>query len=78
MNIRRLKLQSSMPQIHHTMNIIRLETVELLTTDTPHQTMQQHLIPKKNTNVKRNPELSLLKNYKKRSAQNWKLFATGS
>ena len=27
-----------------------------------HQTMQQHLIPKKNTSVNRNPEFALLKN----------------
>ena len=56
------------------------EHQETETTELPqiHQTMQQHLIPKKNTNVKRNPEFSLLKNYKERSAQNWKPFATGS
>ena len=45
-----------------------------------HKTMQQHLMPKKNTNMEiyRNPLFSLLTNYKNRSAQKWKPSAAGS
>ena len=42
MNIRRLKLQSSMPQTHQTMNIRRLKLRSFLITDTPDHATTSH------------------------------------
>ena len=76
MNIRRMELQSSMPQIHQIMNIMRLLTTELFTTDTTDHatTSDTH----EEYQREEEPRVFTSEELQERSAQNRKPFATGS